>query len=299
MTNWRCVVEVGGGDHGAAGTALRCAQERVDVERHPAQPSRERRRCEQAVQPHRQRRAGGGGHERIEVEDTELAERRCHHHPDQAREVEAAPGAPLVQDEVAEQDVLAAAQGVGVDAHQAEEAGHERLDLVGDGLGVVGIRRRVERADDVEAHAARGARGVDRDRRPSAQRRDVGGPQAPAGEAVAPARRLRRGELAPGGRRSRRRLDPRLELPRRQRGEGERQVGEVALRVDQQRRDPRAEHLLDQDDAEAGLARPGHPDDHPVRRQLRGGDGGRLGAPFARDRIDPRAQQQLSHGGAR
>ena len=143
------------------------------------------------------------------------------------------------------------------------------VDLVADDLGVVG-RRHLQRADDVHRHARLRARRVDREvgRRP--QRGDLLGPVAPAGEAVAPRRRLLGGEVV-GRHAGRLRLglvDPRPEVGRREVGERQAEVGEVALGVDQQRRQPGPQHLLDEHDAEAGLARSGHADDHAVGREV-------------------------------
>ena len=97
---------------------------------------------------------------------------------------------------------------------------------------------------------------------------------APGGQALGPCLRLRGGEVGDrlaglGGVAF---VDPWLEVGRRQIGKGQAQVGEVALRVDQQCRHPGAERLFDQDDAEPGLARPGHPDDDAVRCEVAGGD---------------------------
>ena len=63
--------------------------------------------------------------------------------PDQRGQVEAAALLPLVHDQVAEQDVLAARQRIGIDADEAEQTAHEPLDLVADGLGVAHVGRRL------------------------------------------------------------------------------------------------------------------------------------------------------------
>ena len=105
----------------------------------------------------RQLRAVGGREELVELEHAELADRRLLDHPDERRQVERRAGRPRVLDEVGQQDVLAAGQRVGVDADEAEQAGHVALDLVADDLGVVG-RRHLQRADDVERHARLRAR---------------------------------------------------------------------------------------------------------------------------------------------
>ena len=85
--------------------------------------------------------------------------------PTRPAQVEVLPVGPRLLHEVGEQDVLAARQRIGVDADQPEQAGHEALDLVGDGLGVGAVGRALEAADDVEADAARRPGRVDRERR--------------------------------------------------------------------------------------------------------------------------------------
>ena len=124
---------------------------------------------------------------------------------------------------------------------------------------------------------------VDREvgRRP--QGGDLLGPVAPPGETVAPRRRLLGGELVGrhAGRLGLGLVDPRPEVGRRQVRERQAQVREVALGVDQQRRQPGPQDLLDQHDAEAGLARAGHADDHAVGREV-GGVDARPARPCAR-----------------
>ena len=102
-------------------------------------------------------------------------------------------------------------------------------------------------------------------------------------------RRLAGGELGHGaaGVGGVARVDPRLEVGRGEVGEQQAEVGEVALGVDQQGRDAGVEALLDQHDAEAGLARAGHADDHAVRRQVAGGDRDGLLAALVRRRDRP------------
>ena len=55
-------------------------------------------------------------------------------------------------------------------------------------------------------------------------------------------------------------------------GNVRREVREVALRIDDERGHARQQRLLEQHDAEAGLARPGHADDHAVGREVARGE---------------------------
>ena len=82
-------------------------------------------------------------------------------------------------------------------------------------------------------------------------------------------------------------------------GERQAEVGQVTLGVDSEDRQPRPERLLDQDHPEACLARPGHADDHPVRRQRvrRHGDvaGQVRGRSLVGCRVDGAAEEQVCH----
>ncbi len=138
---------------------------------------------------------------------------------------------------------------------------------------------------------------VDREVDLGPQGGDLLGAEAPTGEAVLPRLRLLGGEV---GHRHARLLrvtlvDPRLEVAGGQVGEGEAQVGEIALRVDQQRGHAGRQGFLDQHDAEAGLSRAGHADDHAVGRQLGGGQRHLRAVALVRGRVDVLAQEQICH----
>ncbi len=177
--------------------------------------------------------------------------------PTSVPEVERLALRPRGLDEVAEQDVLARRERVGGDADQAEQARHVALDLVAHHLHVAHVGRGLERADDVERHARRRARRVDGEADRVPQRLDAVGRDAPAGQSVLPRGRLLLGERVrrePGLLRVPV-VDPRAEVGRREVGEREAEVGEVALGVDQQARDAGRQRLLDEHHAEPGLAR--------------------------------------------
>ena len=91
----------------------------------------------------------------------------------------------------------------------------------------------------------------------------------------------------PGGR-----VDERRELRGREAREVEQEVAEVALRVDREDRDSALEELLDQDDAERGLAAARHPDDEAVRRQVGGVEAEVLRAGLPRAGIDGAAEEE-------
>ena len=160
---------------------------------------------------------------------------------DERREVERPPLAPRMCDQVRQQDVLAAGQRIGVDPHQPEQPGDVALDLVADDLGVAGVGRDLQRADDVDRHTRLRAGRVDREVGGGAQGGHVLGGQAPSGKPLVQVSACCGGEHvgrdAGGGRLGF--VDPRAEVGRLQRREGQAQVGQVALGVDQQCRHDR------------------------------------------------------------
>ena len=177
----------------------RCAVETIDRRGRPSgarsmrstsrgSPSRqrlERRRGEEVVEGHHEAlpllaREGG-----LEGQGADLVEGRLGDGADEALEGEALPGAPAPLDEVGEEDRGRRLQRVGLDAHEAEQPRHDRLDLVAQVLlgGVEGHRRRVERLQHVQRHARARAGRVDRPRR---------------GPAAAPRCRRRRGPTRRG-----------------------------------------------------------------------------------------------------
>ena len=114
---------------------------------------------------------------------------------------------------------------------------------------------------------------VDRDVGGGPQRGDLLGPVAPAGEALAPRRRLLRRRTRRG---SRRPPWPGASSTHGRKSAGAR-PGNVRQRLVRSPFGsissvgmPAARHLLDQHDAETGLARAGHADDHAVGRQVLG-----------------------------
>ena len=283
------VRQVGERDDGA-GRLAAGPQDGVEVEVITLAPGREGGGGEQAVELHGQLRAVSGREEVVDLEHAQLADLWRDDLADQARQVEVPTLGPGVVDEVGQQDVLAAGERVGRDADQPEEAGHEALDLVGDGLRVGAFGRPVQAPDDVEAHAGGGARRVDGERGGVLERLDPGAVDAPRGQALLPGARHLGGVTA---------LHPGGEPVGRERREGEEQVPEVALGVEDQGGDAVEERLLDEIDAEAGLTRSGHADDHAV-----GGEVGRLeedllaGAPVvAVDRLadEQPARRDLDH----
>jgi hypothetical protein len=165
-------------------------------------------------------------------------------------------------------------QRVRLHAHEAEQPGHDGLDLVAQVLlgGIEGHARRVERLQHVQRHARPRARRVDDRIVGLLQRRDVAGAEAPLREALLPGGRgVDSGRLHVLAIASRGLgVDPGLERSRVETVEEQQQVREVTLRVDRDHRDALAQQLFEEDDGEAGLARARHADDEPVGQQVGG-----------------------------
>ena len=128
-----------------------------------------------------------------------------------AANVEVAAGAPCRLEHFRQQNVLAAVDGVGVDAHQREQARGGGLHAIAEGVGVVehSRGRRGERLEHRERQAGAGARRVDRAIDGLFEPADALAVFAPFGEALAPrrrpfARRARRASARRGRRRCRR-----------------------------------------------------------------------------------------------
>ena len=63
-------------------------------------------------------------------------------------------------------------------------------------------------------------------------------------------------------------VDPWTETRRIQRWKCQKQIGNIALRINHDRRDAIHRRLFEQSKAKAGLARSGHAQHHPVRHQI-------------------------------
>ena len=255
-----------------AGLALGRVEERADVERLALEPGVEARRGEEVVEPGRQLEPVLSREERLEVQRAHLGDRRALDLLDEPGQVEVAALSPRGLEELREQDVLAALEGVRLDPEESEEARGGGPDAVAEQLGVVahGGRRGRERLDDRD-RKPRGAAGrVDGDVGRVAEPPDSRAVLAPRREPLSPELRLLRGvrvhrEPLPA------RVvlvDPRGEVFRAELREGEAEIREVALRVDEEHGDAVEQGLLDEGEAEARLAAPRHPDAHRVGDEI-------------------------------
>ena len=166
--------------------------------------------------------------------------------------------------------MFAARERIRFDADEAEQPADEPVDLIADDFGVVCCRRWLERTDDVDSDTGGRTGGVDRELHALTERGDVAGAEPPCAKTLCPGLGLGSGKVgdAQTGLLRVAFVDPRLEVGRGEVREGETEVGEIALRVDQQGRHSRSESILDEHDAEARLARAGHAHDHTVGRQV-------------------------------
>ena len=224
--------------------------------------------------------------------------------PDERRQVEAAPVRPLVHG-----SGCSAGCARGCDSGSASMPTRPSRPLTKPSISSptisasASVGRRLQRADDVDADTAARARRVDGEVDAARAARRCRRPTAPPGDA-------RRSTPSPARRRTRRRSGPAF-CASPSFTHGSKSVGASSGNVRHRLvRSPfgsissvghaGAQRLLDEHDAEAGLARPGHADDDAVRREV-----ARAAAPSVVPvrscvaGIDLPAEEEVSHGGAR
>ncbi len=288
------VTQVGDGEDGDARLARRRVEQLLDGQRLALHPAAESRTGDEGIELQGQFHPFGRRVEGVHREHAHLLERRLRHPGDEGFQGKRLALLPGIVEDGGEEHVLAALQRVGVDAEQAEQRGHGGADHVGQGLGVgqhLGGRRleAVENGHRPHGGAARGVHG-ELGALPHAPDAlavlvPVGQPLAPL-VGGAPGQFVHAQPLLLG----RGRVDPGAEIGRGQVREGEQQVAHVALGVDDDGRQPVNGRLLEQRDAQAGLAAAGHADDGRVRGQLLALDEQRPAGCLAGVRVDFPAQ---------
>ncbi len=252
------------GEDRDARLAVRVVEQPADIQRLAFEPRGEGRRGEQAVQRHRQFVAILGREEEFQIDDADPIHRRILDAPDQLGEVEVFAGTPSSAENVGNEDVLAAAHRIGINAEETQKARGREADPIEEEFAILEQcrRRRGEGGEDRHRNAGRRARREDGEIGRFAQTLDPISILSPRGEAVPPQRALLRGEVV--GRQILPLrvafIDPWPEILRPQLREGEEQIAEIALRIDGDRRHAVERGLLDQADAEPGLAAARHAD---------------------------------------
>jgi hypothetical protein len=250
------------------GTAVARVQHRAHVERLALEPGVEARGRQEIVE------LGGEGEpvlrriERFQIQRADARHRGRLDGLDQGGDVEVASLRPRGLEELGHQDVLAAPEGVRVDAEQAQEARGGGRDALAQEILVVTDRgaRRGERADHRDGPAGRAPRSIDDHVGRLAQAADAVPGLAPVRQALRPAGGLVR-RVGLEARSLLPRLvgiDPRREVLRSEIREREEQVGQIPFGIDHQGGNAVEQGLLEQRQAQAGLAAARHPDAHGV-----------------------------------
>ena len=254
--------------------AFRGPEQARDVEGLSFHPGREARRGQEVVQGHGQLETLLRREEGVDVQHTELLERRILDGADQLGQVEVAAFVPGVLDDVREQDRFTALDRIRIDAEQREQPGDASLDLLADGFGVFHQRgrRRVEGLEQADRTTGGAPRCVDGEVGRVAQALDALAVLPPIRESVAPEVRRLLGEGRGVHALARRfaGVHPRFEVPGLELGERQEQVPHVSLRIDHDGGNAVDRRFLEQADPEPRLAATGHAHAHRVRRQVLG-----------------------------
>ena len=257
------VAQVGQADHVDPRPPARVhgfGEHRRHVQGLPLGPRGEAGSSQHTVEGHGQVHPVVGGEEPIEGEDAHLREGRIHELQDDLLDPRILADRPGLVEDLRQDDVRRIADRIALAAHQPQEPGHAGADHARAGVGVGRRRTRggAEGPDHVDGQARPAARRKHAQRQPVGEGRHLGSIDAPAAESGLPALGHRR-RLLP--------LDPRREVVGRELGEQQPQVAQVPLGIHGDHRDAGARQLLEQHQAQAGLAAPGHAHHHRVGAQ--------------------------------
>ena len=266
------VAQVRDGQNGNARLAFRRVEQPLHVQRLAFGPRGKSRRRGQVVQAHRQREAVLGREERFQRQDADALHARFLYRLDERQQVEIPPGAPFAIDDGGKQNVFARLERIGLHADERQQAGHGRGRAVAQ-RGIVGgeaCRRRGERRQDRQRQTGAGAGRVDREVGGGFQAANARAVLAPALQPARPGFRRLDGALVHVHLLARgfAFVHPRAEIRRRELRKRQQQVAHVALGIDDDGGDAVERGLLDQADAQAGLAGAGHADAHRVGGQV-------------------------------
>src|SRR5450830_296018 len=118
------------GKNAATRPAVRCVKEPLDIQRGTVQPGLEGGGSDEAFDAHGKVQPFPWRKEGVHLEDAKLLERRVLQLHDEVREGQVHALTPRIINDGADKDVLAAANWVGVNAHEAKEGGGDTLDLL-------------------------------------------------------------------------------------------------------------------------------------------------------------------------
>ena len=271
-------------------------EQALRVERLALHPRGEAGRGQQVVNLHREAEAILLRIEGLEIHHADAGDRRALNSRDQRGEIEVAAGAPFVIEDLRYQDVLAAGQRIRVFPEQGQHAGGRRLDALAVQIGVVHYRavRRGKRIQHRYRRDRRAPRRVHPKLRGVLEGFDALAVLPPAGQPFLPERGLGTGVLIQrlAGVRRRARVHPRTKLVGGQPGKRQQDIRHVPFRINGNHRDAVERRLLKHADAEPGLARAGHADDHGVGREVLGVVENEIVSLFAAGLIDAPAEEQ-------
>ncbi len=266
------LAEVGDVEDRHAGASVRLVEQALDVHRVAFQPRLERRRGDDVVQVERQLLPLALGDVIVDREDAELVEGRLLHLQDDVLKRQILPALPGVLENVGDEHVLFVLHRLYVAPDQRQQRRDDAVDLltVGFHVGIPAALRRAQRGEDAHGQPGIRAGRVDAVARGGFEPAHPVGDDAPTGESLRPGVRHVGGVLRhvhPGAARVVH-VDPGLKVFGAQVGEVEQQIGDVALRIDDDRRDVVENGFFEQGDAQPGFAAAGHADDDGVGGQV-------------------------------
>ena len=244
----------------------------LQVDRLPLGPGLHRRCGEEVVELHGQLVAVLCGEEGLHVEHPNAHEGRRLDFLDELGDIQSAALLPRRLQDRRKQDVLPALQRIGIEAQQIEQAGGCCANPLSEHIGVFEDRpgRRVKGSQDGNRNPGVAAGGVDNELRRIPKPPYARPVLPPLGQPVAPqdgllfrvlggAQPLLAGIVF---------INPGQKVLRFQFREGEQEIGQIPFRIDYDGGDGIYGRLLEQADAQAGLAAAGHADTDRMRQQV-------------------------------
>ena len=248
--------------------------EAVNIEWLALQPTLKGGGRNQVVEGHRQFKTIFLREEGIHIKDPQLAHRWGLDRQDQLRQIKVAPFLPEMFKDVGEQNRLAAAHRIRLDADQAQKRRHGAANPLANCFPLCGKIKawRGQTTQDIDRHPGIGTGCKDCIFNRISQGAHTGRINAPIGQAGPPLFGGILGKLIDIFAFAPRIIDvdPRLEISGTQFGKLEQQVGQITLGINQNRRHAVERRLFQQAEAEPGLATAGHAHADGVGGQVAG-----------------------------